>query len=354
MHLRLKTVWPAPALVFALALTLAGCSGPESGGDVLAKVNGEKITRSEVEKYFANQTAGSPQAPSGDQAASLRLSILRQLIDDEIMMQRAKKLSLVASDEEVDAKLAEFKSPYTQEEFEKRLKDSSMSLDDLRRNLRKSLTLEKVINKEITSKINITDADINTYFNDHKSEFNLIEPQYHLAQIVVTTTPNPQVGNLKGDKAQNEAEARQKAAKIMNSLDSGEDFATVAMNYSEDPASAPNGGDFGFVPESSLKTQPQMMELLAGLKAGRHTKPVPVLDAARRIAGFRIIKLIAREPAGQRELGDPRVQAAIRQQLRERREQLLKSAYYEMIRNEAEVENFLAQELLKNVGTLKK
>jgi len=260
----------------------------------------------------------------------------------------------VATDEEVDAKLAEFKSPYTQEEFEKRLKDSSMSLDDLRRNLRKSLTLEKVINKEITSKINITDADINTYFNDHKSEFNLIEPQYHLAQIVVTTSPNPQVGNLKGDKAQNEAEARQKAAKIMNSLDSGEDFATVAMNYSEDPASAPNGGDFGFVPESSLKTQPQMMELLAGLKAGRHTKPVPVLDAARRIAGFRIIKLIAREPAGQRELGDPRVQAAIRQQLRERREQLLKSAYYEMIRNEAEVENSLAQELLKNVGTLKK
>jgi peptidyl-prolyl cis-trans isomerase SurA len=68
------------------------------------------------------------------------------------------------------------------------------------------------------------------------------------------------------------------------------------------------------------------------------------------VAGFRVVKLLAREPAGQRELNDPRVQQAIREQLRGRREQLLKAAYYEVARDEARVENYYAQQILKNAG----
>ena len=93
------------------------------------------------------------------------------------------------------------------------------------------------------------------------------------------------------------------------------------------------------------------MELLARLKAGQHTPPIGVMDpGSRKAAGWRILKLIAKEPAGQRELNDPRVQTAIRQQLRERREQLLKAAYYEVVRNETKVQNYLAEELLKNAN----
>ena len=69
----------------------------------------------------------------------------------------------------------------------------------------------------------------------------------------MTTTPNPQVHNLKNDKAQNEADARKKIQMITNRLDSGDDFGTLAMNYSEDPETSGNGGDLGFAPESSLK-----------------------------------------------------------------------------------------------------
>jgi peptidyl-prolyl cis-trans isomerase SurA len=339
-------------LLFLLAL--AGCNREENGTDVLAKVNGEKITRADVDKYYKNQTSGSPQQPSGDQEASLRLNILRQLIDDQIMMERAKKLNLLATDEEVDAKFAEFKAPYTQEEFDRHLKERNLTAEDLRRDLRRSLTFDKIINKEITSKINISDADISNYYNEHKAEFNFIEPQYHLAQIVVTTAPMPQVGNLKNDKAANETEARAKAKKLMDRLETGEDFATVAMNYSEQPETSPNGGDMGFIPESSLKQTPGMQDVIGKLKPGGVTQPIPVTDPqTKRLAGFRIIKLIAREPAGQRDLNDPRVQAAIRQQLRERREQLLKAAYYDTLRNDAKVENYYAEELLKNTGTKK-
>jgi peptidyl-prolyl cis-trans isomerase SurA len=335
----------------ALAAGMLGCPGKERGDDTVARVNGEKILRSEVDKYYANQTSGSPQQPSGEQAQSMRLNILKQLIDDEMMMQRARKLGLLATDEEVDAKFAEFKAPFTQEEFDKHLKEKNITADDFKRDLRRNLTIDKVLNKEVTSKINITDADISTYYNEHKAEFNFIEPQYHLAQILVSTEPSPSVGNLKGDKAQNEAEARKKVQMIMNRLESGEDFATVAANYSEQPNTSQNGGDMGFIPESSLKQDTAVFPIVAKLKSGQNSDPIPAVGPNKKLAGFSIIKLIAREPAGQRELGDPRVQAHIRQQLRDRREQLLKAAYYEVVRNDSKVDNYMADDMLKNLGS---
>lgn len=349
----MKTLKPLLCLAVAL-LALGGCTSTPSSTDVVAQVNGEKILRSELEKYYQSQLVGSPQQPTGEQAASLRLSILKTLIDNEIMAQRARKLGLLATDEEVEAKVNEFKAGFSQQEFEKRLQERKITLDDFKRDIRRNLTIEKVLNKEITSKINVSDGDVTSYYNENKAEFNLIEPQFHLAQIIVTTAPMPQVGNLKNDKAQNEAESRKKIDMIYNRLESGEDFATVAMNYSEQPATSGNGGDMGFIPESALKQESGVMEQFRALKSGQWTTPLPVYDAPKHLAGYRIIKLIAREPAGQRDLNDPRVQANIRQQLRDRREQLLKAAYFEAVRNESKVENFYADELLKNAGIPKK
>lgn len=344
------------ALLTTLVVLIAllpnlGCSSKQVGEDVMATVNGRKITRSEVQKYYDNQIAQAPQKPTAEQADTLRLNILRELIDNEILMQRAEKLGLLATDEEVNAKLAEIKAPYTQEEFDKRLKERDLTLDDFKRDLRRSLTIDKVLNKEVTSKINISDQDITGYYNRHKAEFNLIEPQYHLAQILVTTQPNPQVKNM---KAQNEAEARKKIQMIQNRLDSGEDFGTVAMTYSEQPETAQNGGDLGFIPESSLKQDKTAFDAINKLKPGQYTGILPVMDPTTHLLfGFRIVKLISKEAAGQRELKDPRVQQAIREQLRDRREQLLKAAYYEIIRDRAKVDNYFAEDILKQSGTMK-
>lgn len=330
----------------------AGCRSGKEGVDVMAKVDGRKIYRADVDKYYANQTAGSDQQPSGEQATSLRLSILNQLIETEILMRRAEKLGLLATDEEVDRELNKIKAPYTQEQFDQRLKDKKISLDDFKRDLRRNLTRDKVLNKEITSKINITDQDISAYYNEHKSEFNLIEPQYHLAHIFVTPIPNPQVRNLQNSKAQNEGDARKKIQMIVNRLDSGDDFGTLAMNFSEDSETAANGGDLGFTPESSLQnTDPATRDAVMKLKAGQYTGVIPVINPANhQPVGYRIVKLIAKEPAGQRALNDPRVQQAIREQLRDRREQLLKAAYYETLRDQAKIENYYAQQVLDRAG----
>jgi peptidyl-prolyl cis-trans isomerase SurA len=339
-------------LFVSLLVVCIACGNRLAGDDVAATVDGRKIYRADVEKYFENQTAGSQQQPTGEQATSLRLSILRELIENEMLMRRAEKLGLLATDDEVERKLNEIKSPYTKEEFDARMKEKKLTLDDFKRDLRRSLTVDKVLNKEVTSKINISDQDISNYYNAHKSEFNLVEPQYHLAQIFVTTVPNPQVHNLKNDKAQNEADARKKIQMIVNRLDSGDDFGTLAMNYSEDTETSGNGGDLGFTPESSLKnTDPITRDTVVKLKAGQYSPIITVVNPmTKQVVGFRIVKLIAKETAGQRELSDPRVQEAIRSQLRDRREQLLKAAYYEVLRDQAKVENYYAQRVLEGSG----
>ena len=144
-----------------------------------------------MERYYKSSLGGAPQEPSQVQSQIAHMEILRNLIDDDIKQQRAAKLNLVATDEEVDSKLAEIKAPYTQEEFDRQLKAKSMTLDDLKREIRRGLTNEKLMNKEIFSKINITDADITEYYNANKALFNVVQPEYHLAQIVVSTLPAP-------------------------------------------------------------------------------------------------------------------------------------------------------------------
>src|SRR5437588_713714 len=274
-RIMVRKTWAA-LFAASLLMCFVSCSSKRVGEDVSATIDGRKIYRTDVEKYYQNQTSGSDQQPVGEQATSLRLSILRELIDNEILMRRAEKLGLLATDEDVERKLNEIRSPYTKEEFDARLKEKKITLDDFKRDLRRSLTVDKVINKEVTSKINVSDQDVSNYYSAHKSEFNLIEPQYHLAQIVVTTAPNPQVHNLKNDKAKNEADARKKIQMIINRLDSGDDFATLAMNYSEDTDTSGNGGDLGFTPESSLRnTDPATRDTVTKLKPGQYSPVIP-------------------------------------------------------------------------------
>ncbi len=333
----------AVAVVGTVLLT--GCSMKPSGDNVAASVDGQKIYRADLEKYYQSQTAGSNQPLSDEQATSLRLSILRELIENEILMHRAEKLGLLATDDEVDRKLTEIKSPYTVEQFNQRLQESKMTLDDFKRNIRRALTADKVLHKEVTSKISVTEQDIKDYYNAHRAEFNLIEPRYHLAHIIVTTAPDPQSGNA--NKAHNEGEARKKIETVLTRLDAGDDFASLAMAFSEDSSTAPNGGDLGIIPESALKqTDQATRDSILKLKPGQYTGIISLTNATKQAGAFRIVKLIAMEPAGQRDLSDPRVEQEIRTALQDRREQLLKAAYYEVMRDQAKVENYYAEKVL--------
>jgi peptidyl-prolyl cis-trans isomerase SurA len=332
----------------ALLSVLSACHRSPSA-DVVATVNGKEILRAELERNYLQSLGDNPQKPSPQDADIQRLNVLRQMIQHEVLQQQAAKLNLTASDEDVNAKVTELKAPYTEDQFYNLLKQRNMSLDDLKRDIRRQLTETKLINKEIESKINITDAQITAFYDAHKADFDLIEPQYHLAQIAVSLAPAQQAENLQNSKASGDADAKKKIDALHNRLESGEDFATVAANFSEDPNTASNGGDMGFERESALKGDPEVYDAISTLKPGQFTGVIPVYypGPGQKIAGYVIYRLLSREPAGQRELNDPRVQQAIHQTLHDSQKQLLQSAYLEMLQDDARVRNYFAEQILK-------
>lgn len=303
-------------------------------------MNGRPVTYAELDRAIAAQFPNSSLKPTDDQTVQLRLDTLRALIDNEIMLQRAERQGLLASDADVEAKFNELKAPYTQEQFQKLLNQRRMNLSDLKAQVRRDLSVQKLFNKEIGSHISISDGDVAGFYNSNKGTFNLAENQVRLAQILVTAKPDPNIHNLKNDKAQTDEQARNKIQMVQLRLRQGEDFGTLAQNYSED-ASASNGGDLGFVPESTLdKANPELRKLILDMTPGQVSQVIHTPE------GYRLIKLISKEPAGQRELSDPRVQENIRRELFQRRDQLLRSAFYEVARSEAKVTNYYAQSVL--------
>ncbi|NDJ11294.1 MAG: peptidylprolyl isomerase [Acidobacteriia bacterium] len=331
-------IWASATLLVACAI-LAGCNSSAPAG-VAATVNGRPVYTAEVDRTYKSQFPGKAEGENEDQVQLRRLEMLRSLIDNEIMLQRAEKAALVATDADVESRLTEMKTPYSKEEFEKQLQDWGLSLDELKARVRKDESVKKLFNKEITSRINITDTEVSAFYNANRGMFNLPEPQVHLAQIVVTPRPDPNVRNLKNDKARTDDEAMRKIKAIEARLRQGEDFAMVAQSYSEDPQTTPNGGDLGFLPESSLdKASPDLRKLVLSLQPGSLSNIIRTPD------GYRILKVISKEPAGQRDLNDPRAQQSIREILIERKDQLLKTAYYEMARNEAKVVDFMARQV---------
>ncbi|MHB1673687.1 MAG: SurA N-terminal domain-containing protein [Acidobacteriaceae bacterium] len=339
------TVAMAGALFLA---AFAGCSRAPNP-DVWATVNGHPIMQSDVDKYYQNKVNSMQQQPTADEAAMLKLEILHQQVGEEVIRQQAEKLHLVATDAEVDAKIAQLKAPYTEQQFNQQLKAKGLTLEDIRRDYWMNMTTEKVLNKEIESKINITDADVANFYNLHQADFNLIEPQYHLAQIVVTPIPAQQIGNLQNSKAGNDAEARKKVQGLHNKLETGADFSTLAANYSEDPNTNSSGGDMGFLHESQLKSDPEVYAAITKLQPGQITPVLTITQGpSKQPVAYIIFKLIAIEPAGQHPLSDPRVQQMIRQQLHDSRSRLLQSAYNEVLRDQARVVNYYAEDILKN------
>jgi peptidyl-prolyl cis-trans isomerase SurA len=318
-------------------------SAPAEG--VWATVNDQPITREDTEKYYRARLTGQAAPPSQDEALSLMLSVLDELINNEVLVQRARQTGVEATDGEVEDKFTEAKSPYTEDAFQRQLKESGMTVDDLKRNIRQQVSVQKLINREIIAKISPTDQDVSSFYNENRAQFNVAEVTYRLAQIVVTPAKDLQVRNRKNDDAATDIEARRKAAALLQQLRDGADFSTVAMDYSEDPTSSVSGGDLGFWPESQI-SDPNMRKMLAGMTPGQTS------DIVKLPNGYTILRLVAKEAPGQRQLEDPQIQQTIRDTLRGRKEQLMRAAYLVAARDQSRVVNYLARQVLESAGKL--
>lgn len=342
-----KRPWVAAVLAIAVLLAASCRKGPKISGDTAALVNQSEIKISQVDKVFHSRIKQASQNPTPEEASTLKLNVLSQLIMDQILMERATKDNLTATDTEVSAKFIDFKKNYTEEKFDQFLRDQGMTVDDVKKELIKNATIEKLYNKEITSKISVTEAEISDYFSKNRNSFNLPD-RWHVLHILVTPWPDPQINNAKSDDAKTNDEARQKVQNLLRRILGGEDFATMAKDYSEDSSTAPVGGDLRLLSAEQLDAldpKSGFVKAVQSLRPGETLSSVVVTKY-----GYHIIKLLEKEAGGQHELTDTKVQSDVRQLVFGQKESLLKAAFLEVVRNEATVRNILAEKTLAEAG----
>jgi len=340
---------PAMLIVLAAVPLMAACRSTPSpqpapvSSDAWAVVDGREIKRDDVEKAFRRASDVS-QTLSDEEALAAKLSVLNELIVEDILLAKARALKIELPESELDTAYAEAKKNVPDEAFQQELTRRKMTAADVREGLRRDLLAQKVIEREVGSKITVTDQEVTDFYNANQAQFNLAEDAYHVGQIVVTPVRDARLANRTGDDAATPQAAAAKVSMLMERLKTGATFRDLAMDYSEDPESAPRGGDLGFVPVSALNQAPPALRD-AVLKVTPGSARVVTQGGVHTI-----VFVVAKETAGQRELSTPGVRDRIKETLRGRREQLLRTAYLTAARSDANVVNYLARRVVDSQG----
>lgn len=326
------------------AVACGGADKGPSSPDVWAVVNGTELRRDHVERLYRTMLDNNSGIPTDEEALSAKLGILEDMINDELLIARAAGLQVAPTDDEINKAVTEQRGQLTEEAFVKQLGDRKITADEFRNEVKRELIVRKVVEKEVNDKVTISDAEIAAFYEKNRDQFNVKERQYHLAQIVVNSQPNPQVVNRRGDDATTPEQAERKVVMLTERLRTGDSFADLAADFSEDPQSSAQGGDIGFIPQSRLDSAPpQLRQAVMAMKEGQ----VSTVRAGTQIT---ILALVAVQEPGQREISNPEVKDAISKGLKDRRLQLMHNAYMARIRNEAKVVNYLARQIVDGQG----
>jgi len=283
-------------------------------------------------------------APSEEEVLAAKLSLLSELILQDILVARAAASKLEVTDAELEAAFAERKKNMPDDAFRKELAQRGLTADDMKAGLRKELIAQKVVERDVVTKVVVSEQEVSDFYAANRAQFNLTEPAYHIAQIVITPTRDEGINNRANDDATTPEAASAKATMLLERLKGGASFADLAATFSEDPPSAPRGGDLGFIPTSALKQGPPI------LRDAVFKATVGKVTHVTAAGAHTLMLLVAKEAAGQRDLTVPGVKDGIMATLRERKESLLRAAYLTAARNDASVQNLLAKRLVEAEG----
>jgi peptidyl-prolyl cis-trans isomerase SurA len=336
-----------------IGILLTGCSS--SGADandstIAATVNGHPIYLKDVERAVNRQAGGKQAELSQLELAQARLQVLSNLVQREVLFQRAEREKLLPSEDQIDGAINTQKqqSGMTSEDFERSLKEQSISMETLREEARKDLAIANLQDK-YSAKISINNKEVEDFYNNNRAQF-VNARGVELAMIVVDPADNGAQGIT--NDAKNEADAKIKIDGIYQQLQGKADFATVARAKSEDAQSLTRGGDIGFMSEEDLKNNGFAGDIVANffgpMQVGDYTQPVRFNSGK-----WYIFKLAERRLAQENlTLESPGVRQQITQGLTNQRKQILNAALMEVAINEAKIVNNLAASMLTNPGNL--
>jgi len=337
----------------ASGLILSACA---SGGaevqdnQVAATVNGRNIMLKEVERTVNQQAGGNPSALNQLQLAQARLQVLSTLIQREVLFQRAEREKVLPTEAQIDGAIATQKqnSGMTSEDFDKSLKAQNLSMETLRTEARKDLSIAALQDK-YSGKIEISDREVEEYYNKNRTQFKN-ERGVALAMIMVDPADNSVDGI--NDDAKNDTDAKLKIDNMYQQLQGKADFATVARAKSEDINTVGRGGDVGFATEQDLKNNNFPAELITNffgpMQVGDYTVPTRFSSGK-----WYIFKLAEKRLTTENlTLESPGVRQQITQGLTNQRKQILNAALLETAINDAKIVNNLAENMLNNPSNL--
>jgi parvulin-like peptidyl-prolyl isomerase len=263
-----------------LILTAAGLPAADLVEKIVARVNDRLITNTEFQRRIDSAMHG-PQPPTD--RAQLRRDTLDDLIREKLLEDRAKELSVSASDAEVEEAVERVKRQYnlaTDAEFDSALAQSKMTREDLKRQMKDTITLQKVIGRDVTSKLDISEDMLRLEYERQKEKLYRVPEQARVSEIVVRFGPSDAAGRER-------AVARIEEAK--KKVAAGAAFADVAREYSEGNA-RDRGGDLGMVSKG---------ELLPALDAAVFGEPAQEIPPSVLLPGsIHLFRVIDRKPAG--------------------------------------------------------
>jgi len=298
----------------------------------------------------SQQAGGNASSLNQLQMAQARLQVLSNLVQREVLFQRAEREKLLPTEAQIDGAIATQKqnSGMTAEDFDKSLKAQNMSMESLREEARKDLAIAALQDK-YNGKIDISDREVEEYYANNRTQF-VKARGVALSMIMVDPADNSADG-IKDD-AKGDTDAKAKIDNIYAQLQGKADFATVARAKSEDINSLRGGGDIGFATEQDLKNNNFPADLVSNLfgtmQVGDYTQPTRFASGK-----WYIFKLAEKQLASENlTLESAGVRQQITQGLTNQHKQVLNAALLETAMNDAKIVNHLATEMLNNPGNL--
>lgn len=248
---------------------------------VVARVNGEEISRADLERSIRGVETQLNQRVPGDKRDGVVRGVLERLINYRLLLQEARARGIEVSAAEIDAQVralaAQFRS---EEDLRNALIRRGVTVDMLRDDARRDLRVARLVSQEAGKDVAVPAADVRTFYDANREKFR--QPEAARASHVFVRVPAGA-----DDKTKNAMRVRAEA--IMRLAKRGDDFATLARNYSDDRATGVNGGDLGWFDKG--RTPKEFDAVVFSLQ------PNEVGSLAHTSDGFHIVKVTGRRPS---------------------------------------------------------
>jgi len=248
---------------------------------VVARVNGEDIKSADLESAVKELEGRAGGPVPADQRDRVYRGVLDDMISYKLLQQEAKARKIAVPDADIEAQVAQIRGQFqNQQQFEQALAAQKMTLEGVRNEARNGISVDKLVEAEIGSKIAVKPEAVTDFYNKNLDKFQQ-GPRVRASHILIAVPPNAD--------ANAKQQAKTKAEGLLKDIKGGKDFAAVAKENSADPGSAQQGGDLGFFEPGQMV--PQFDKVAFALKPGE------LSDVVETQFGFHIIKVVDKQNA---------------------------------------------------------